>query len=107
LFLLITEIILVATIFRQRKANFRLVSGNGVQRCEVAVSGANTQFLRNLYATFANPTTVEVILVPSVILAGFRPSQRLGSHEREITDIGTGNNFGNNRTTFIIPYFGK
>ncbi|MDR2036486.1 MAG: hypothetical protein LBQ60_01035 [Bacteroidales bacterium] len=30
---------------------------------------------------------------------GLPPSQRLGSHEREITDIGAGNNFGTNRTT--------
>lgn len=48
---------------------------------------------------FDNRTAVEVILVPLVILAGFRPSKRLGSHEREITDIGAGNNFGNNHTT--------
>jgi hypothetical protein len=57
------------------------------------------------FASFANPTAVEVILVPSVILAGFRPSQRQGSHEREITDIGAGNNFGNNRTYPLIPFF--
>lgn len=44
------------------------------------------------------PTMVEVILVPLVILVGFRPSKRLGSHEREIIDIGAGNNSGNNCT---------
>ncbi|WP_157256587.1 hypothetical protein [Dysgonomonas gadei] len=27
------------------------------------------------------------------------PFKRAGKHEREITDIGAGNNFGNNRTT--------
>ena len=50
-------------------------------------------------APFPNLTVVEVILVPLVILAGFRPSKRQGSHEREITNIGAGNNFGNNHTT--------
>lgn len=50
-------------------------------------------------APFHDPTAVEVILVPVVIHAGFRPSNGLGSHEREITDIGAGNNFGNDRTT--------
>ncbi|MDR0415016.1 MAG: hypothetical protein LBH84_06340 [Prevotellaceae bacterium] len=49
--------------------------------------------------TLPNLTAVEVILVPLVIPAGLPPSQRQGSHEREITDIGAGNNFGNNRTT--------
>ncbi|MDR1503835.1 MAG: hypothetical protein LBT43_15435 [Prevotella sp.] len=30
---------------------------------------------------------------------GLPPSKRLGSHEREITDIGAGNKFGTNHTT--------
>ncbi|MBB4045824.1 hypothetical protein GGR06_003646 [Bacteroides reticulotermitis] len=31
--------------------------------------------------------------------SGLPPSNRQGSHEREITNIDAGNNFGNNRTT--------
>jgi hypothetical protein len=50
--------------------------------------------------SLGNPMAVEVILVPLVIPARLPPSKRLGSHEPEITDIGTGNNFGHNRTTF-------
>lgn len=52
-----------------------------------------------ILAPFHNLAKVGVILVLLVIPAGFRPPNRLGSHEREITDIGAGNNSGNNRTT--------
>lgn len=46
-----------------------------------------------------NATSIEVILVPLVILVGFRPLKRQGSHERKITDLSAGNNFGFNLTT--------
>jgi hypothetical protein len=84
---LITEIILIAMIFRQRKADFRLVSGKREQRWELPSGGANIQFQTLSFATFASPTTVEVVLVLLVILVGLRPFKRLGNHEQEIADI--------------------
>lgn len=47
--------------------------------------------MSGFYATIKLP---KVILGQSVILAGFRPSQRLGSHEREITGVGREITFG-------------
>lgn len=54
------------------------------------------------YHLTITPTVVAVILVSLAIPVGFRPSKRLGSHEQEITDIGAGNNCGNNRTDLIF-----
>jgi hypothetical protein len=45
--------------------------------------------------------TVEVILVPLVILGRLLPSKWQGSLEREITNMSTGNSFGLNRTNTI------
>ena len=45
---------------------------------------------------------VEVSLVPSVILAGFRPPNGWEAYEQEISDIGTDNNFGHNCTILVL-----
>ena len=51
------------------------------------------------FKTSPQRANVEVILASSVILVRLPPLTRQGSHEREITDIDAGNNFGFKLTT--------
>lgn len=60
-----------------------------------------------IYVTFAKPHNGRSYSRAVGYSRGLPPLKRQGSHEREITGTGAGNNFGYNFTNALIPYLGN